>query len=990
MHFVRLSLLLIAAASLPPAAAVEPPDRPVPAGAATERFQLPAGFQATLFAGEPDVVQPIALTTDDRGRVWVVECHSYPGWTAQHKDRVLIFEDRDGDGRFDARKVFLDDGLNLSGIEVGFGGVWLCSTPNLVFVPDADGDDRPDGPPQVKLDGWDLKAKHNVFNGLCWGPDGWLWGCNGILSNSSVGKPGASVNHRTALNCGVWRYHPVREAFEVVAHGTTNPWGLDFDELGEAFITNCVIKHLFHVVPGGHYERMFGQDVTPHVYQLLPSCADHIHWAGGPWTDARGGALHDAAGGGHAHSGAMIYLGDNWPAEYRNSLLTSNLHGSRLNRDLLTRQGSGYVGQHAADLLRAGDPWFRGIAIRPAADGGVLVTDWCDTGECHNYETVDRTNGRIYKLTYGRPQQMARDISKLSDQQLVALQTDRNEWLVRHARRVLQERRVAGRLEKETAARLAALFRGQHALEARLRALWALHAVGALSEAIVDEALASRDAPLRAWGVRLELDDRQASPAMVARWAKLAAGDPSPVVRLALAAGLQRLPVVQRWEIAAALAAHAEDAGDANLPLMLWYGVAPLVEAEPRRAIELAEAAGLGQVRRLVARRAAEVALESAAEQRRAVLDALIAAAATAHQRGQTLDLLLGVVDTLQVRRQVDMPSSWPELFARLMQSQDSALREAAIWLAVIFGDRQAIAALREEARDPQRSAAERGRMVAALAQAKVPGLPDLLFELLDQPALCVAALRALATYDEPTTPRVVLEKYPGFDGDQKSEALGLLASRRGYALALVSAIDRNVVRLSDLNVLHVQQLENLGDPTIGRHLPRLRAVVPRSTPERRKLLADYRARLTPAVLAQANVSAGRQVYVKTCAACHTLFDAGGKIGPDLTGSQRKNLDFVLTNVLDPSAVVGKDFLVTIFQTADGRVVGGIIVRENSQGVVVQTATEQVQLPREEIEARRATNVSIMPEGLLAKLTDEEVRDLVAYLAAPAQVPLGK
>src|SRR5689334_14243932 len=219
-------------------------DHPVPAAEATKHFKLPAGFKATLFAGEPDVVQPIAFTFDDRGRLWVVENHSYPGWKSEGHDRVLIFTDRDGDGRFDEKKVFLDNGSNLSGIEWGFGGVWLCSVPNLVFVPDANGDDVPDGPPVVKLDGWDINAKHNVFNSLTWGPDGWLYGCNGILSNSKVGKPGSAAKDRTGLNCGVWRYHPTLGTFEVVASGTTNPWGLDFDEYGQAFITNCVIQHL--------------------------------------------------------------------------------------------------------------------------------------------------------------------------------------------------------------------------------------------------------------------------------------------------------------------------------------------------------------------------------------------------------------------------------------------------------------------------------------------------------------------------------------------------------------------------------------------------------------------------------------------------------------------------------------------------------------------------------------------------------------------------
>src|SRR5262245_31764796 len=270
---------------------------------AVQRLTLPPGFKATLCAAEPDVVQPIAMTLDPRGRLWVVENRAYPIWLGgpSGKDRILIFEDADGDGRFDRRTVFYGGGTNLTGIELGYGGVWVCATPNLLFFPDRDGDDRPDGPPVVKLDGWNVKAEHNLFNALRWGPDGWLWGCHGILSTAKVGKPGTPDDKRVAMNCGVWRYHPTREVFEVVAHGTTNPWGLDFDDYGEAFITNCVIAHLFRVIPGSHFERMYGTDFDPHLYGLMGSCADHLHWAGGRWQDSReGNRIHESFGGGHA------------------------------------------------------------------------------------------------------------------------------------------------------------------------------------------------------------------------------------------------------------------------------------------------------------------------------------------------------------------------------------------------------------------------------------------------------------------------------------------------------------------------------------------------------------------------------------------------------------------------------------------------------------------------------------------------------------------
>src|SRR5205823_9028875 len=193
--------------------------------------------------------------------------------------------------------------------------------------------------------------------------------------------------------------------------------------------------------------------------KLMPSICDHIHWGGGHWTTSRapqGRAgsvsdrsgddyhVHSEAGGGHAHAGCMIYLGDNWPARYRGGVFMCNLHGNRINHDILERNGSTYVARHGKDFLMANDPWFRGLAIGYGPDGGVYVTDWCDTGECHNYNVADQTNGRIYKITYGDVKPWKGDLAKLSDEKLAELHSHQNHWFVRHARRLLQERAAAG------------------------------------------------------------------------------------------------------------------------------------------------------------------------------------------------------------------------------------------------------------------------------------------------------------------------------------------------------------------------------------------------------------------------------------------------------------------------------------------------------------------------------------------------------------------
>lgn len=976
------ALLTFAALAAPPGS-----DGPLPPRVAPRRMTLPEGFTATLFAGEPDVVQPIAFAFDPRGRLWVAECHSYPKWLSDRKagtDRLLIFEDTDGDGHFDKRTVFHRKLANVSGLAVGFGGVWVCATPHLLFIPDRNRDDVPDGEPIVVLDGWDLKAQHNVVNGLAWGPDGWLWGCNGILSKSLVGAPGTPARERVALNCGVWRYHPVAKRIEAVAHGTTNPWGLDFDAHGEAFITNCVIHHLWHVVPGAHFQRMFGEDINPHNYGLLPSVADHIHWGGGHWTSSRGGqGSHSEAGGGHAHSGAMIYLGDNWPARFRGGAFTCNIHGNRLNHDILERRGSTYVARHGRDFLLANDPWFRGLAVQLGPDGAAYVSDWCDTGECHNYQVADTSNGRIYRVSYGKPTPFREDLAKLSDAELVKRQLHPNEWHVRQARLLLQERAAAGTLDPKTAAALKTMLARQPNDLHRLRALWALHGIGAADESLL---LAQTHAPaedLRVWAVRLAVEGRSASAKLLARLVEMAASDPAPRVRLALASALQRLPIAQRDPIARALIRHQEDADDLYLPLMYWYGIEPIVAAAgPSRAGHLLKEARIPLLREYVARRLLALPGQDA------TLNEIVHGLADIDEPPLHRDVLRGVQEALSGRRSLPMPAHWKQAYPALSASPLPEVRERALALAVQFGDERAFKALRTTVENAQAPASTRHSALATLLFKHTSDLVPLLHKLLDDPALRAQAARGLAAFDDPATPRLLLKQYAKWNAEERADALATLASRPAYAQALLDAVGAGAVPRGDVSAFTVRQLHALKNPDVTRRLEKVWGKVRPASREKAALLKKHRAALTTANLKNANLSHGRALYVKQCAACHRLFGTGGDVGPDLTGSQRANLDYVLENVLDPSAIVPREYQVHVLTTKAGRVLTGIIKQETDRAVVVQTQNERLTVPRDEIEERSASAVSMMPEGLLDSLRAEEVRDLIAYLASPGQVPL--
>jgi putative membrane-bound dehydrogenase-like protein len=579
---------------------------------AARAMTVPDGFTVTLAAAEPDVVRPIAFAIDDRGRLWVAEAHTYPRRApeGQGRDRILILEDTDGDGRLDKRKVFIEN-LNLvSGLEVGFGGVWVGAAPQFLFIPMKAGTDRPSGPPKVLLDGWGYEDTHETLNTFRWGPDGWLYGTHGVFTHSKVGKPGTPDAERTPLNAGVWRYHPIRHVFERFAEGTSNPWGLDFNDYGHAFATACVIEHLYHVVQGGRYVRQDGKHFERYTYDDIETIADHRHWVGTKGPHA-GNGRSASAGGGHAHSGAMIYLGgDGWPAEFRNAILMNNIHGFRTNMDRLARSGSGYAATHGPDFLNANDAWSQMLNFQYGPDGSVHVIDWYDKNQCHstNRELHQKTMGRIFKISHVSDRSVKVDLAKRSSSELVAMQLHRNDWYVQHARRLLQERGP----DPAVHAGLKRLLKEQTDDTRRLRALWALHATRGLTEADLVGLLADASEYVRGWAIMLLVEERGASDAVLRRFAELARGDASALVRLQLASALQRVPVERRWDIVAALAGRAADPGEANQALMLWYATEPLVPQDMTRALGLAAEAAVPRLFEFTVQRIADVGTPAA------------------------------------------------------------------------------------------------------------------------------------------------------------------------------------------------------------------------------------------------------------------------------------------------------------------------------------------------------------------------------------------
>ncbi|MCC9605382.1 DUF1080 domain-containing protein [Blastopirellula sp. JC732] len=952
---------------------------------AAAAMQVPDGFSVIVSAAEPDIKQPIAMALDERGRLWVAEAYVYPRRApeGEGKDRILIFADKDGDGKFDERKVFCE-GLNLvSGLEVGFGGVWVGAAPYLMFIPDKNGDDVPDAEPQVLLDGWGYQDTHETLNAFIWGPDGWLYGCHGVFTHSNVGKPGTPDEERTRINAGIWRYHPTRHQFEVFAHGTSNPWGVDFNDYGQAFETACVIPHLYQMIQGGRYQRQAGAHFNPHTYDDIKTIADHRHYLGS--TPHGGNGKSDEAGGGHAHAGAMIYLGDRWPQAYRGQIFMNNIHGQRLNVDILKQVGSGYVGSHGPDFLLTGDKASQILNIRTLPDGNATMIDWYDMQACHTGDPArhDRSNGRIYKIVYGEQENVQVDLRKQSDLELAELTLHKNDWYVRHARKVLQERAAERKLAGDALARLLELAKSNDDATRRLRAYWALHVTGNLDPRAVEQMLTDAEPFIRGWALQLALEvNHQPYRALLDQMVKMAADDPSPIVRLYLASAAQRMDLDSRWDLLNNLLAHAEDAKDHNLPLMYWYAAEPLADKSPERALALGLAASqtIPQVGQFMLRRIGSGDAKSA-------LATLVSGLKQIDDVPTQLLFLRSIRKSLAGQRKVTPPEAWNQVTFDLRNSGNREVMLEATALDATFGSETSRSYLQILIRDGKQETSVRKFAIDSLLSIDDATLPPTLQKLLADPELCDVALKGLAQHENAATPDAILTHYGQMQPNNKLLALATLSSRPSYAKPLLAAIESGSISSSELTADMVRQLSNLGDKEIDAKLADVWGTVRETPEEKAKLIEQYKALVANKSLPAADPMLGRAIFAKTCQRCHTLYGVGGNVGPDLTGSNRANLEYLLTNIVDPSAVMAKEYQPSIVLLDSGRVITGVVKAEDAKTITLQTAEETLLISKEEIEERKSSDKSMMPDDQLRPFTQHDVRSLVAYLQGKGQTP---
>ena len=935
------------------------------------KMQLPPGFKVTLVASEPDIVNPTAFTFDDRGRIWLTESVEYPRESAgPGQDRIKILESTRHDGHFDKVTVF-KDGLNIpAGITLGNGGVYVTNSPDILFLQDTNGSGKADKQ-TVILSGFGRYDRHELPNSLTWGPDGWLYGMNGVFNEAQIPHDGKLFD----FTCAIWRWHPVTKKFELFAQGTSNPWGLDYNRQGDWFVSCCVIDHLFHMTQSGYYTRQGGP--YPPQTHPLPSITTQRHQAA-------------------AYAGVCIYDAEQFPPEYRNTLFMGNLHGSAVNRDTLTRNGATYTQHNAPDFIQANDAWFMPVSQKIGPDGCLYIMDWYDKYHCYqdagrDPQGVDRIKGRIYRISYGdAPPVPAFDLQKMSTDELLKLLGNGNVWWRRQAQRVLNEKfnpAIVPQLQKmalDTADTTAA----------HMHALWLLVSQHQLDEAFLLKVLDSQDEPTRNWGVRGIGEMESCSPAVFEKL-KSMARDSSVDVRAQLAVSAGRLRSPDGLPVLLALLQNGDNAHDPLIPTLIYNNLLatiPVRGGEILRALEADESIqhNFGQT---VVRWVGDAvnALNRSPEQIVAALRQSLPQSAEAMKNpDQAQKVRLAIQSVVDAFNALGLkPAEVAKLFdddlrqqVDKLASEGSAARVPAIILALSWSDPAAAGGARSIVADPKEPAALRSQFLSALGRQKDPANVPAFAALVadnDAPVLIRQnAVNALGEMDDANAAHLLVENFDHLPTDLKPMVINAMVLSKAAARALLGAIQDKQIALSNMNENHARAINGLNDPALTRQVAAVWGTVRNErNPERVKVAAEYK-RLFLSLGGDA--TKGSKVFEAKCAQCHTIYGHGGNVGPDLTGVGRDNLDLVLSNVLDPNLVVGKPYYVYVARLKDGTTVSGLLAEDSEKQITLKEPTGVHVIPRANLARLVQQNISMMPEGLENTMTREEFCDLIAFL----------
>jgi putative membrane-bound dehydrogenase-like protein len=951
-------------------------------------FRFPGDLAMDIVLTEPEVVQPVELSFDQRGRLWVVQYTQYPfpndlkvvsvdnflrfkydrvplppPQGVKGADKITIFEDTDGDGKYD-KSTDAITGLNIAtSVVTGRGKIWVLNPPYLLSYPDRDGDGIPDGSPEVELTGFGMEDLHAVANSLRWGPDGWLYGAQGSTTTANISS---SVTKNVSFSGQViWRYNTDTHVFEVFAEGGGNTFNVEFDSKGRVYSGNNAYDRGPNFKQGGYYPRSLGKHgayTNPFTFGNLPN------------MELQGDKSR------FTHS-LIRYEGGKLPDRYEGKMIAVNplLHYVQLTR--FEPDGSTFKNVDEERILETDDRWFRPVNIKAGPDGNVYIADWYDSrlSNTDPRDTWSKNTGRIYRLRDKSasiaPSQF--DLTKYSTAQLIESLKSDNKWFRQHALR-----QFADKKDPSVIPALMPLLQsgnGQHALEA----LWAIHVSGGFNDSIAGIAFTHPDPYVRVWGVRLSGDAKSVSKEISEELIKQASNETHPEVRSQLACTAKRLPAADAIAVIRSLLKSHDDIKDPDIPLLMWWAVESKAETDRNAVLELFKDRDIWKskiVQDVILKRLMQRYVIAGGDENFSAAAMLIKLSPEAR-----LSKLLASA-LYEGLHGADLSGLSPEL-TRVIQPYQSELLGGPLALAIRQGDRHAISKAIAVIADDNAANDHRLSYIKIMGETDQPGSVPALLKVVSgsrsSSALRDAALYALQRYDSAGIGLQVVKAYPGFRGDAaaRNSAIDLLVSRATWTKELLKAIDESkTISTADLPDEAARRMKLLNDPEIEKNVYKLWPnIKPVSLSEKDQSMAKYSQALRSG---SGDADKGRVLYLTHCGRCHRLFDMGGNIGPDLTGYERSNTNYLLQNIIDPNTFIREGYGVYQVTTSDGRTLEGKIVSRNGNALTFEPPLggRKITLLTSQIKEMKEEQASVMPERLLDGLTDQEVRDLFSYL----------
>ena len=974
--------------SSPSATSHQPQGEPLKPDESMQKFHLQDDLEIEQVLAEPVVAQPVFLNFDERGRMWVVQYRQYPFpaglkmmsrdnvWRAVYdkipqappnhvrgEDKITIHEDTDRDGKIDKHTTFVE-GLNIcTSVERGRGGVWVLNPPYLLFYPDRNNDDVPDGDPEVRLEGFGLEDTHSVANSLRWGPDGWLYGAQGSTVTAKItvrDSKGRVLNDKPIYSQGqnIWRYHPENGIYEVFSEGGGNAFGVEIDSKGRIFSGhNGGNTRGFHYMQGAYLQKGFekhGPLSNPHAFGYFPQM---------PHDDVQR----------FTHN-FIIYDGGALPERYHGKLFGVEPLQGRVVFSDITPDKSSFRTHDLGYAVTSDDQWFRPVDIKVGPDGAVYVCDWYDRQVNHyrNHEgQIDKNNGRIYRIQ--RKNQALHgpfDLAKLSTEQLVGLLENKNKWYRQQALRLLADRQDRS---TDYARKLIPATDGP-ASSSALEYLWLINLTGGFDTRLVSASLRSADPQVRLWTIRLLGDAKHIPPEIVPMLIERAERETNVEVRGQLACTAKRLPADYALSIVRALVSHDEDTTDNRMPLLLWWAIEAKAESDRNAVVGFFNDVMLWNHPLVKEHLLDRIVRRYATAGTRQDLLACASLFAVSPKAEFTAKLVSGFEAAFKGRSMANLPAELVNAMAKagarsvvigLRQGQGGALDEAlrAIGDATTGKDR-------------------RLQLVQILGEVKQPRAIDALLGLIkpsNDPVLTKASLISLQTYDEPRIGKAVIDAYKSFSDDTRTSALTLLATRSPWALQMLEAVDAGRIERQGVPQDVVRKVKLYETPRhrelLARTWPDIQTPTTAEMEKQIKRLASVVSKGT------GSPYEGQKLYSASCGACHKLFGKGGQIGPDLTTFKRDDLENMLLNVVNPNAEIREGYENYLLTTKDGRALSGFVADKDDRVIVLRGLDgENSVLPRDEISEMKAAGASLMPEGMLEAMDDQQVRDLFAYL----------